>query len=261
MKQILELFQPNKELDKKIFIPLVIIQLMGLLVFWCYFTGPLIPKPLDILNSWLHLARSGGLIQELYASLKLCFNALWISILVAITFAYLTIIPFFKTFSFLSQKTRFLPITGFSFVFSLTFSGYDLKVALLVWGMSSFLVESMIEVVKGVNKNNYNHARTIFGNEWRVVFERVVLGTLHDIVNVVKQNFAIVWTLLTCVEGLVRSDGGIGVMMLNDNKHLKMDEVFAMQLTLLVTGIAIDYGFGLLRAFLCPYADLSKNNK
>lgn len=262
MKKLLELFQPNKELDKRTFIMMISFQIVALLVFWCYFTGPLIPKPMDILNAWADLAKTGGLVQELYVSLKLCFHALLIAIAVSISLAYITVIPFFKLFTFLMQKSRFLPMVGLSFVFTLmTTNGYDLKLQILVWGMSTFIVESMIGVVSGITKNQYNHARTIFGNEWKVVIERVVLGTFHDMINAVKQNFAIVWTMLTFAEGLVRSDGGIGAMMLNENKHLQLDAVFAIQLTLFAMGILIDYLFGVTRNLLCPYADLTNKTR
>jgi len=81
------------------------------------------------------------------------------------------------------------------------------------------------------------------------------------ILNAVKQNFAIAWTMLTFAEGLVRSDGGVGALMLNENKHLQLDSVFAILMSLFFVGILIDYLFGVVRNLLFPYADLSTNKR
>jgi NitT/TauT family transport system permease protein len=45
-------------------------------------------------------------------------------------------------------------------------------------------------------------------------------------------------------------------MLLNQNKHFRLAEVFAIQLLILLVGILQDYGIGVLRRVLFPYADL-----
>lgn len=257
MKKITDLFSPNKTIDKNTYLMMTLSQIIIVVSYWIFLTPDLIPKPLDILVAWKNLASNGGLIQEMYTSTKLCFNALLVAVLVSATIAYLTVLPFFRPMGFVASKMRFLPMVGLSFVFTLlSTSGYDLKMKLLVFGMSVFIVDSMIKVINSVTDNEYNHARTIFGSEWRVVYERVILGKAHEMWNAVKQNFAIVWTMLTFAEGLVRSDGGVGAMMLNENKHLQLDSVFAIQMSLFFMGILIDYLFGVTRNLLFPYADL-----
>ena len=50
------------------------------------------------------------------------------------------------------------------------------------------------------------------------------------------------------VEGIARSEGGVGAMLLNQNKHFHLAEVFAIQLLILVVGILQDYGIGAAEA-------------
>lgn len=241
---------------------MVACQIILVLLFWCTATSELIPRPLGILSAWKNMAANGGLVQDLYASTKLCFHAILISVVASAVMSYLTVLPFFAPSGFVMRKLRFLPMAGLSFVFTLmSTSGYDLKVKLLVFGMSVFILDSMIGVVKSVTDNEYNHARTIFGNEWKVVWERVILGKAHMMLTAIKQNFAIAWTMLTFAEGLVRSDGGVGALMLNENKHLQLDGVFAILMSLFFLGILIDYLFGVARNLLCPYADLSMQKR
>lgn len=262
MKKILDLFTPNKTIDKKSITIMLAGQIAVVLLLWCYSTNALIPRPMGILSAWKELAVSGGLIQDLYISTKLCFHAIFISVIVSAVLAYLTVLPFFKPAGFVMEKMRFLPMVGLSFVFTLmSATGYDLKIKLLVFGMSVFILNSMIGVVHSVTANEYNHARTIFGNEWKVVWERVILGKAHQMMNAVKQNFAIAWTMLTFAEGLVRSDGGVGALMLNENKHLQLDSVFAIQMSLFFLGILIDYLFGVVRNMCFPYADLATQKR
>lgn len=47
------------------------------------------------------------------------------------------------------------------------------------------------------------------------------------------------------VEGITRSEGGIGALLLNQNKYFNLSAVFAIQLTILAYGILQDYALTL----------------
>ena len=64
-------------------------------------------------------------------------------------------------------------------------------------------------------------------SEWRAVWEVVVLGTADKAFDVLRQNAAIGWMMLTMVEGIARAEGGVGAMLLNQSKHFHLAEVFA----------------------------------
>src|SRR6185503_21144761 len=126
------------------------------------------------------------------------------------------------------------------------------KVALLVFGMTVFFVTSMADVVAAIPKENFDHARTLRMGEWRVVWEVVVRGTGDKAMELLRQNAAIGWMMLTMVEGISRSEGGIGAMLLNQNKHFHLAEVFAIQIMILLIGLFQDYALGWLRRVLFP---------
>jgi len=67
--------------------------------------------------------------------------------------------------------------------------------------------------------------------------------------------------MLTMVEGISRSEGGVGAMLLNQNKHFHLSAVFAIQISILVLGLGQDYVIGLLRRVFCPYAALTLERK
>ena len=60
------------------------------------------------------------------------------------------------------------------------------------------------------------------------------------------------------VEGISRAEGGLGAMILNQNKHFRLPEVYAIMLLILVVGLLLDYAMGLLSRTLCPYAELDR---
>ncbi|MBN4663922.1 hypothetical protein H4F36_24175 [Escherichia coli] len=84
---------------------------------------------------------------------------------------------------------------------------------------------------------------------------------MADMLDLIRQNAAVGWTLLSMVEGLVRSEGGIGALLLNQNKYFNLSAVFAIQLTILAYGILQDFGLSYLRSVLCPWTRLNRSDK
>jgi len=147
------------------------------------------------------------------------------------------------------------------FIYHTLGGGHTLKLALLVFGMTVFFVTSMAAVILDLPKERFDHARSLGMSEWRVVWEVVILGTADEAFEVLRQNAAIGWMMLTMVEGISRAEGGIGAMLLNQNKHFHIAEVFAIQIVILAVGIAQDYAIGALRSLFCPYAVLTLERK
>src|SRR2546423_1702414 len=81
--------------------------------------------------------------------------------------------------------------------------------------MPVFFVTSMASVIAAIPKEDFDHARTLRMSEWRVVWEVVILGTVATAFEVMRQNAAIGWMMLTTVEGIFRGEGGVGAMLMN----------------------------------------------
>jgi NitT/TauT family transport system permease protein len=178
--------------------------------------------------------------------------------LISLVLSYLTVLPVFRPVAAAISKGRFLGLVGLTFIFTLMVGGgRPLKLALLIFGLVVFFVTSMASVVADIPKDRFDHARTLRMGEWRVVWEVVVLGTFATAIEVLRQNAAIGWMMLTMVEGISRSEGGVGAMLLNQEKHFHLAEVFAIQIVILLVALLQDYGIGVLKGLICPYAELS----
>lgn len=258
LTKIKALFYPNAKVSKSNYGLMVAFQIVAALAFWMFSKSELLPNPLEIINAISRLASTDGLIQELMTSTFLSLEAMLIAIVISLIISYATVLPFFRPLGFLVSKGRFLTLVGLSFVFTLmTSNGHQLKVSLLVFGITVFFVTSMINVIHSIPKYAFNHARTLRMSEWQVVWEVIILGTFDQVFEVIRQNFAISWMMLTMVEGISRSEGGIGTMLLNQNKHFHLDAVFAIQLVILLMGIFLDWLIGKLKMIFCPYAHLA----
>jgi NitT/TauT family transport system permease protein len=248
---------PNRVISKQTVRWLVGFQLLMLFAVWLLSPTVFLPKPKEVLQAleemWMQ-----GLGGELITSFYLNLQAIALSTVLSLVLAYLTVIPFFRPVITLLSKLRFLSMVGLTFFFTLmAATGHELKLYLLVFSVSVFFLTGMAEVVASIPKEEFDLARTLRMGEWRVVWEVVVLGQVDKAFEVLRQNAAMGWMMLTMVEGISRSEGGVGAMLLNQNKHFHLSAVFAIQLTILVLGLAQDYAIGLLRKIFCPYASLT----
>ncbi len=225
-------------------------------------TSPLLPGPGEVWQALGDLWWRGGLGPELFATLKLVTTATLVSVVLSFALAYATVIPLVRPVVQGVSKLRFLGLTGLVFPFTLaTGGGFALKVALLAFGMSTFLVTSLARIVAEVPRSRLDHVRSLGASEPRVVWEAVVRGTLDRSIDAVRQNVAMGWSMITMVEGIARSDGGVGALLLAENKHFRLPEVYAVLALVLVVGLAIDLAMRGLGALACPHARYESNAK
>ncbi len=252
------IFAPNRAVSPAVMRILVASQAAAALLFWWLSPLEILPNPAEVVRALGRLWLEEGLGRELIISFGVNLEALGLTLLFSLLLSYLTVVPFFRPLAAAVSKGRFLGLIGLTFLFTLMLGGgRPLKVALLVFGMSVFFVTSMTDVVAAVSKDTFDHARTLRMSEWRVVLEVVVLGTTDKAIEVLRQNAAIGWMMLTMVEGISRAEGGVGAMLLNQNKHFHLAEVFAIQILILSVGILQDYAIGAIKRLVCPYAELA----
>jgi NitT/TauT family transport system permease protein len=257
----LNAFRPNEVVSFGAMRIIVFVQVAFFLVLWIQSPFPILPRPGEVFGA-IGRMWQGGLGQELLTSLQLNIEAIVLTAIISIGLSYLTVMPFFRPIVNAFSKGRFLSLTGFSLLFMLVgATGHSLKLALLVFGMTVFFLTSMASVVSEIPKESFDHARTLRMSEWRTVWEVVVLGTADKALEVLRQNAAIGWMMLTMVEGIVRGEGGIGVALVSQQKYLHLPEVFGIQLLILTVGIIQDFAIGGVRRLVCPYADLKLERK
>ncbi len=258
---LLRAFLPNEALSGSAMKIVIAVQIALFLIIWITSPFKVLPRPNEVATAISELW-SQGVGQDLIQSFSLNIKAIALTTAISLTLSYLTVMPFFRPLANALGKGRFLSLTGFTLIFTLMVGGgQPLKLTLLVFGMTVFFITSMASVVSSIPKEDFDHARTLRMSEWRTVWEVVVLGTADKAFEVMRQNAAIGWMMLTMVEGISRSEGGIGAALLNQNKHFNIEHVFGIQVLILLVGVFQDYLIGAFRKMCCPYADLKLERK
>jgi NitT/TauT family transport system permease protein len=250
------LFQPNRTASVSQGRLLASAWLTALLLAWALSRFEVLPTPREVLWALPGLVRQ-GLLGHLVSSLSSSLAALAWAAGLGMGLAYLSVVPALRPLTQLASKLRFLGFAGIGVAFTLWLQGgHALKVALVTFGMVGFFVAALYDEVRAIPLERYDHARALGMSEWRIVWDVVVLGTLDKALDILRQNAAMGWMLLTTVETLVRSEGGVGVLLANQSKHLQLASVAALQLVIFAVGMLQDYALGALKNLVCPYAAL-----
>ena len=253
--------RPNQWVSRKTYLSMAAAWAIVVGVLWLFGPG-FFPTPGRVLQALGELVNEGGLLGELLTSLTLFAQALAIAALLSMGLAYLSVVPVLRPIIGALTKARFLSLVGLTFVFTIAFGGgRPLKLSLLVFGISAFLLTSMMDVVGSVTTEKLDHARTLRMGDWRVVWEVVILGHMGLALDALRQNAAIGWMMLTMVEGIARSEGGIGAMLMDQNKHFNLAAIIAVQAVFLVAGFFQDAFLAWLKSVLVPSAALATNRR
>ena len=258
MNLLKKIFVPLTSINNKTFSVLVILNCLLALILWQVFaSGGLIPTPSRIGESIFRILGSSNFFDNLFISLTLTSKGMGYSILIALLICYLSLIPFFSPLSKFIIKCRYLTLTGLIFLFTLlTSNGHNLKMSLLIFGIVPFFVTSFLSIIDAINEQEYELCKTLRMNNWQALLEVVIIGRLDQVFEVMRQNFAIAWMMITMVEGLNMSEGGLGTMLIKSNKYIDLGTVFAILFIIFSIGVCFDYLLKKLRSWFFPYTKL-----
>ncbi len=259
MKNVPNLFLPFTHVAKSRLQILFAVQALLAIVLWSLSGSKALPSPIEVYYAWADLALNQGMLYELWGSVKISLVSLLISTVAAVAVAALSTASIFLPIARFSSSLRFLGFAGLTYVFMLMSSdSYWLRISLLSFGMFVFMVTGLLAEIKAIPAEQVDHCRTLGMKHWRITLELVLLGKSDVTLDLVRQNAAVGWTLLTLVEGMTRSEGGIGSMLLNQNRYFLLAGVFAIQITILLYGLAQDGLLALLKDVMCPHSRLGK---
>jgi ABC-type nitrate/sulfonate/bicarbonate transport system permease component len=258
MEFLKKIFSPLTQIKGRTSVMLVVIEAVAALLLWEIFGQKgLIPTPSKIIAAVIRIVTSDYFVDNLFSSLSLTLTGMAISILITLVVSYLSLIPFFTPIARFIVKCRYLTLTGLIFLFTLlTQDGHQLKLSLLIFGIVPFFVTSLLSIIESINVQEYELCKTLRMNNWQTLLEVVIIGRLDQVFEVMRQNFAIAWMMITMVEGLSMSEGGLGTMLIKSNKYIDLSTVFGILVIIFALGIFFDYLLKNMRFWLFPYTKL-----
>jgi ABC-type nitrate/sulfonate/bicarbonate transport system permease component len=253
-----KLFSPFAHLSDRTYSLLIIIDCGIALLLWQVFAvGGLIPTPGRVVTSILKILSTPDFFDNLFSSLILTLKGMGFSIIIALVICYLSLVPIFYPLAKFIVKCRYLTLTGLIFLFTLiTSNGHNLKMSLLVFGIVPFFVTSFLSIIDAINEQEYELCKTLRMNNWQTLLEVVIIGRLDQVIEVMRQNFAIAWMMITMVEGLNMSEGGLGTMLIKSNKYIDLGTVFGILVIIFTMGVCFDFLLAKLRFWFFPYTKL-----
>lgn len=233
---------------------LVLLWSIIAIVLWGLIKPIVLPSVLDVLSAF-PLFYFGGFVQDLISSVIVNVESIMLSALIGLPLAYLCRVSLLEPVSTFIAELRFVgPSVFYLPLLIWTSDGHQLKVGLLTLGMTFYLVTSMMDVVNNIPQERYDDAATLRMGPWQSVWYVVVRGTVPDALRALRANSAMGWAMLMFVEGVVRSEGGIGVVILNAEKHMDYNIFGAAVVVILLVGIFQDWCWSQTQKLVCPYA-------
>lgn len=219
----------------------------------------LLPSPGETFAAFLVQWQQGAGSEMLTSLIISIESILWAAFL-GLGASYLATMAGFKPPVWLWGYLRFLSLTGvlIFFILATNGDGHRLKVAVLTFAITTFLVAEMMTTIANIPETKFDHARTLGLNRFQVLREVVIRGTLDKALDSLRGNAAMAWMMLTMVEGLSRSEGGIGVLLLNLNRMQNWEAILAIQIMILIVGIGQDTALRFAKSAICPYTRRDK---
>lgn len=238
---------------------LVIILLWVVLVFGYWFivtsgTKHLFPTPSQVWQGFVSLYNE-GLVVHIVSSLALFFQAIILSVIVSLVVVYLSPLPALRPIAVVLSRFRYLPLTGITFYLSiLVHDARAMQISVLFIFMSLYFITSLLAVLKDIPQEEIDHARSLKCSRWEVLVQVVIKGRMDYVVDVLRQNLAIIWMMLVTVESILVAAGGLGVLIKNSDKFMNHGRLVALQLVILLVGLLLDYVFNVFRKSVFRYS-------
>ncbi len=253
------IFKPFGVISRQNVVIMIVTQVFITLLIWNTFSSGLIPKPGKVAAAFGELITTKLLLDNMLVSLALTLKAMTWSIIITLFIAYTSVMPFFKSLAQFIVKCRYLTLTGLIFIFTLlTKDGSELKLSLLIFGIVPFFTTSFLAVIMDIDKQEYELCKTLGYNNWQTLYEVIIIGKADKVFEILRQNFAISWLMITMVEGLSMSEGGIGSLLIKYNKYNDLTNVIVLQFVIFSTGLFFDFLLGTIRHWLFPYTKLKQ---
>ncbi len=253
------LFKPFEKVNKNSRLLIIGMWVAIMLIFWFVSSmgeRHLFPSPKQVLTGFTELYNE-GLVVHIGSSLLLCIKAIIIAVIISLIVTYLSTIPVVTPIAKTLSKLRYLPLTGISFYLAILISNArTMQVWVLVVFMTTYLTTSLLSMISSIPQEEFDHARSLQCNRWEVLWEVVIKGRIDYVIEVIRQNLAIVWMMLVTVESILVAAGGLGFLIKNSDKFMNHGRIIALQIVILLVGLSIDFVLDYLRKAFFRYSKI-----
>ena len=253
--RIITPFEEISKLNKTYIVIGWFVLLFGTWIFNAFGSTHLFPTPSQVFNGFTDLYRE-GLVVHIFSSVWLCTQSVFISILISLSFCYLSPLPILKPIATFVSKFRYLPLTGISFYIAILIrDARMIQVWVLVVFMTTFLTTSLLSMIDDIPAEEFDHARSLGCTRWEILWEVLIKGRFDHVFELVRQNLAMVWMSVVTVESILVAAGGLGFLIKNNDKLGDNGKVIAIQTIIILIGVVLDYSSTKIRHLIFRYSN------
>jgi NitT/TauT family transport system permease protein len=218
-----------------------------------------LPSPKSVIDSIVTLGLQGSLIEDIGSSLFRIIAGFILSVCVAMPLGFLFGISR-KTESIIHPIIafiRYVPPSAFIPLIIIWFGiGETEKIVLIFIGIAPYLTLLIADTVHSVRKELLEAALTLGATKRNLVLKVILPYSMPAIWNSFRIMFGAAWTFVIIAE-IVGSSSGLGHLIIESQRFLRTDNIFAGIVVIGLLGILTDCFFRFSSKVLFPWAEKS----
>lgn len=246
----------------------VSLAMSGLLIFllaWSLltYTGLVksffLPTPTKVLSSIILLITEGSLLSDIFASFYRILLGFLLSLIISLPLGISLGIS--RKFEALTEPLiafiRYIPPSAFIPLAIIWFGIGDLeKVAILFLGVAPYLTLLIADIVISTKHELVEAALTLGASHKDIITKVVIPNSMPGIWDSFRLMIGAAWTFVIIAE-IVGASSGLGHLMIESQRFLKTDNIFAAIVIIGFLGLATDYFFKITYKIFFPWTEKS----
>lgn len=255
----------NSKIGRVQYVALAIFGLLSFLTIWSLltYTGLVrsffLPTPTVVLSAIISLVTEGSLLADIFASIYRILLGFLLSLVVSLPLGIaLGISRKFEAFAEpLVAFIRYIPPSAFIPLAIIWFGiGETEKMVIVFLGVAPYLTLLIADIVISTRRELVEVALTLGANKKDIITKVVLPNALPGIWDSFRLMIGAAWTFVVIAE-IVGASSGLGHLMIESQRFLRTDNIFAAIVVIGILGLATDYFFKITYKIFFPWTEKS----
>jgi NitT/TauT family transport system permease protein len=247
-----------------------VLAVLGLLVFlllWSFLSyGGLVkpfflPSPTSVLSAILRLFSEGNLVQDIFASIYRILLGFIVSLIISVPIGIA--LGLSRKFEALTEPLiaffRYIPPSAFIPLAIIWFGlGEGSKIIIIFLGVAPYLTLLIADIVINIRRELVDVALTLGATQKDILLKVIVPASLPGIWDSFRIMIGAAWTFVIIAE-IVGASSGLGHLMVESQRFLRTDNIFAGIVVIGFLGLITDYFFKVTYKLFFPWTEKSTN--
>lgn len=240
---------------------LIFLLLWGSLSYTGFVPSFFLPTPTKVLIAISTLFAQGSLSTDIFTSLYRILLGFGFSLVVALPVGIaLGVSRKFEAFAEpLIAFVRYIPPSAFIPLAIIWFGIGELeKIIILFLGVAPYLALLIADIVANTRRELIDVALTLGANQKNLIFKVIVPNSMPGIWDSFRIMIGAAWTFVIIAE-IVGASAGLGHLMVESQRFLRTDNIFAGIVIIGCLGLITDYFFKITYKLFFPWTEKSSN--